>query len=278
MSTNAEMRQQLTDSKCESGRQSTGPNHYGNQSETARVPDGTRRQFLAGLGASAAVGLGMTGTGTAQESPVVAMGTTYFDPIGLSVEPGTTVRFELREGTHSATAYEDRIPLDATPFDSGIMSDGGFEYTFDVPGPYDYYCIPHQSTQVGRIVVGEPGGPAEDSSIPHGAVPDSDRILDAGTVSIDTFDDGSTNRGGMIGPMGPGMHNLGGMGWLGLLPFAVVTAVGAATAALYTRARRPGPGPNQDSAAMTKLRTQFARGDIDEAEFQRRREQLERRE
>jgi len=31
---------------------------------------------------------------SAQETPVVKMGNNYFEPIGLHIEPGTTVRFE----------------------------------------------------------------------------------------------------------------------------------------------------------------------------------------
>jgi len=115
---------------------------------------------------------------SAQETPVVKMGNNYFEPIGLHIEPGTTVRFEIAAGTHSATAYENRIPSDASAFDSEVISSGGFEYTFEKPGTYDYYCIPHKSVgMVGRIVVGSPGGPAEDSPIPDGDVPRAKRSL-----------------------------------------------------------------------------------------------------
>jgi hypothetical protein len=99
-----------------------------------------------------------------------------------------TVRFEIESGSHSVTAYEDRIPTGAEAFDSGVMSDGGFEHTFDTLGTYDYYCTPHQSMgMVGRIVVGEPGGPAEDSMPPDGELPDSQQIVEDGTVSYEAF-------------------------------------------------------------------------------------------
>ena len=117
----------------------------------------SRRQFLGTLGAGTVATAGLTRTATAQEQPVVRMGNNYFDPIGLHVEPGTTVRFEIAAGAHSATAYENRIPADASTFDSGVISSGGFEYTFEESGTYDYYCIPHRSVgMVGRIVVGSP--------------------------------------------------------------------------------------------------------------------------
>jgi len=122
----------------------------------------------------------------------------YFDPIGLAVEPGTTVTFENVSGGHSATAYDEsndsasvnRIPEGASAFDSGILSEEGatFEHTFETAGTYDYFCIPHKSLgMVGRIVVGEPGGPAEGSMPPDGDVPESGTIVDQGAVSYSEF-------------------------------------------------------------------------------------------
>jgi hypothetical protein len=60
---------------------------------------------------------------------------------------------------------------------------------------------------VGRVVVGEAGGPAEASSIPHGSVPDSDAIVEQGTVGIDEFE---SDDGGHDGPMGSGPGMMGG--------------------------------------------------------------------
>jgi len=36
---------------------------------------------------------------------------------------------------------------------------------------------------VGRIVVGSPGGPAEDSPIPDGDVPESEAIIEQGAIA-----------------------------------------------------------------------------------------------
>ncbi len=92
-------------------------------------------------------------------------GKNYNSPIGLHVEPGTTVRFENRSGAHTATAYHPdngrdlRIPPGAEPWDSGLMARRGqsFEVTLTVPGVYDYYCLPHEAMgHVGRIIVGDP--------------------------------------------------------------------------------------------------------------------------
>lgn len=122
----------------------------------------------------------------------------YFDPIGLFVEEGTTVTWTNESGAHSSTAYQEgngpaettRIPEDAEAWDSGTLSEQGatFEHTFETPGTYDYFCIPHKTLgMVARIVVGEPGGPAEGSMPPDGDVPESSTIVEQGSVSFEEF-------------------------------------------------------------------------------------------
>lgn len=122
----------------------------------------------------------------------------YFDPIGLSVESGETVTFEIQSGSHSATAYKEgtssasvtRIPDEAEAFNSETLSEQGatYEHTFETTGTYDYFCIPHKTLgMVGRIVVGEPDGPAEGSMPPDGDVPESQTIIDQGSVSYSEF-------------------------------------------------------------------------------------------
>ena len=93
----------------------------------------------------------------------------WFDPIGLYVEPGATVRWIVRENVHTTTAYHPqndhhprRIPESAVAWDSGFLVHPGdhFDVTLTVPGVYDYYCMPHEAVgMVGRIVVEQPSGP-----------------------------------------------------------------------------------------------------------------------
>lgn len=122
----------------------------------------------------------------------------YFDPIGLHVDMGTAVTWRIENGAHSSTAYAPgndgsevrRIPEEAEPWDSGTLSEAGatFSHTFDVVGTYDYFCLPHKSLgMVGRVVVDEPSGPAEGSMPPDGNVPDSDTIVEQGTVAYADF-------------------------------------------------------------------------------------------
>jgi plastocyanin len=98
-------------------------------------------------------------------------GNTHFDPAGIHIAPGDTVRWVQISGFHSVTAYhprndnhELRIPASAEPWDSDILladypkPGATFEHVFTVPGVYDYFCKPHEMAgMVGRIVVGEPG-------------------------------------------------------------------------------------------------------------------------
>jgi len=93
----------------------------------------------------------------------------WFDPIGILIEQGQTVRWVVKDNVHTTTAYHPRnsnhslrIPPGAVPWDSGYLVNPGdyFEVTFHVEGTYDYYCAPHEMAgMVGRIIVGKPDGP-----------------------------------------------------------------------------------------------------------------------
>jgi plastocyanin len=95
----------------------------------------------------------------------------WFDPIGVRIEPGQTVRWIMASpgNPHTTTAYHPRnanhslrIPETAVPWDSGFLVKprDTFEVTLTVEGVYDYFCLPHEAAgMVGRIVVGRPTGP-----------------------------------------------------------------------------------------------------------------------
>lgn len=96
-------------------------------------------------------------------------GRVWFDPPGLLVQRGTTVRWVNGANVHTSTAYHPRndnhalrIPRSAEPWDSGYLVNPGdaFEVTLTEPGIYDYYCAPHEAAgMVGRIIVERPTGP-----------------------------------------------------------------------------------------------------------------------
>jgi plastocyanin len=123
--------------------------------------------FLAGLPFSRAL---------AQTAPPVEIimrgnadgSVVWFDPIGLLLQPGQTVRWINRDrgNSHTSTAYHPgndghplRIPAAAQPWNSDyLLPDEWFEATLTEPGIYDYFCIPHEHAgMVGRLVVMEQG-------------------------------------------------------------------------------------------------------------------------
>lgn len=170
-----------------------------------------RRTLLRLAGGAATIGAaaiaGCAGGGGSTATPTLAPttvemvtegGAYYFDPIGLHVEPGTTVTWRNASGRHSTTAYHaagdfastTRIPDGADPWNSGTLTAAGatFEHTFDVEGTYDYFCVPHKSLgMVGRLVVGDPGGPAAGSMPPDGEVPDGEAIVERGRIRHGEF-------------------------------------------------------------------------------------------
>lgn len=95
-------------------------------------------------------------------------GVVGFDPIGVLLQPGQTVRWICDANVHTTTAYSPkndnhslRIPEKAQPWDSGFLLPGKhFEVKLTVEGVYDYYCAPHEMAgMVGRLIVGHPAGP-----------------------------------------------------------------------------------------------------------------------
>lgn len=91
----------------------------------------------------------------------------WFEPAGILVRPGQTVRWTNRNigNSHTATAYHPsnferprRIPERARPWNSDyLLPDESFSVVLAEPGVYDYYCVPHEHAgMVGRIIVGHP--------------------------------------------------------------------------------------------------------------------------
>jgi plastocyanin len=114
---------------------------------------------VASLGAVAQDG------GPGQAAAVIEMTDLLaFDPGEVTVRAGETVEWRNASNIrHTVTADPDdaadpdhvALPDTADPFDSGLIDPGGvWRRTFDVPGTYTYFCIPHESTgMVGKIIV-----------------------------------------------------------------------------------------------------------------------------
>ncbi|MFC6836159.1 plastocyanin/azurin family copper-binding protein [Halomarina ordinaria] len=134
-----------------------------------------RRTFLAGAtGVSVGLLAGCLG-GSSPSDFDVGMSANAFEPREFEVSVGGTVVWANNGSrSHSVTAYESGIPADAEYFASGDFDsesaardgywdgegviDAGeqYEHTFEVPGDYEYFCVPHEGGgMVGTIVVRE---------------------------------------------------------------------------------------------------------------------------
>lgn len=155
-----------------------------------------RRRFLVGVagivttgmaGCTGSAGSGPTDSSNSVGSPDsrasgggtdhdIGMASNAFLPREFEITVGSTVTWRnTGSRAHTVTAYEGRIPDGAAYFASGGFDDevaardgwqnglkgaiyggGTFEHTFDVPGTYDYFCVPHERNgMVGTIVVTE---------------------------------------------------------------------------------------------------------------------------
>jgi plastocyanin len=128
--------------------------------------------------------------GAADEVEIAMSGTTsgsevWFRPRGLLIHPGQTVRWINKDAgnVHTSTAYHPdnkkalRIPRQAKAWNSDYLMPGkSFSVTLDIPGVYDYFCLPHEHAgMVGRIIVAGENIPAHpyadtDSQLPQAAI------------------------------------------------------------------------------------------------------------
>jgi len=93
-----------------------------------------------------------------------------FEPEETTVSVGDTVVWETTGSVpHSVTAYEDELPEGASYFASGgfdsesaardAYPDGSvkegetYSHTFETTGEFAYFCIPHESSMLGTVIV-----------------------------------------------------------------------------------------------------------------------------
>ncbi len=86
-----------------------------------------------------------------QQSVTVSMEDNYFEQANITVPAGTTVTWvQNGNNPHTTTSYDGL-------WDSGLIaggSGGTFSFTFDEPGTYAYYCMPHEAQgMVGTVTV-----------------------------------------------------------------------------------------------------------------------------
>lgn len=111
------------------------------------------------IGATLLSGFGLApaaGARPAAQEVTVEMRNIAFEPRTVTVPAGTTVVWVNRD------AFAHTVTADNGSFDSGLIPPGGaFRFTFERPGTYPYYCVPHGGPggvgMAGLVVVTAPG-------------------------------------------------------------------------------------------------------------------------
>jgi plastocyanin len=134
----------------------------------------------------------------AAEAAVAIKGRT-FEPATITVSQGDTVTWTVTESINEPHSVTSGTPEDSGKvFDSGTsgannsfkLRDTGqtFDYTFDQPGEYLYYCVIHPAEMTGKVVVLAPGASAPPAAEPPpsevetGVAPE--RRLVAGSILV----------------------------------------------------------------------------------------------
>jgi plastocyanin len=114
----------------------------------------------------------------------VRMEDNFFDQANITVEPGTTVTWvQSGNNPHTTTSYDGL-------WDSGMIeggSGGTFSYSFEEPGRYDYFCIPHESLgMVGSVTVSDATATASPTAT-AAASPTATALADTGGPPVSSL-------------------------------------------------------------------------------------------
>ena len=123
----------------------------------------------------------------AQDQEVtVRMEDNFFNQANITVQPGTTVTWvQSGNNPHTTTSYDGL-------WDSGIIeggSGGTFSYTFEEPGRYDYFCIPHESMgMIGSVTVSDATATASPTATATAAAsPTATALADTGGPPVSSL-------------------------------------------------------------------------------------------
>jgi plastocyanin len=119
--------------------------------------------LVRGVAAALALSTALLSSSVASAQEVgaaVAMETLSFAPVEIHITPGTTLQWT------NGSVLGHTVTSDDGLFDSGMVNPGeSFILTFDTPGVYQYYCVPHGSPglngMAGMVIVDEPAAATE---------------------------------------------------------------------------------------------------------------------
>lgn len=117
--------------------------------------------------------------------PPVPIPEFYFEPAGLFIQPGQTIRFAADTPHHSVSAFHPehgrmrRVPEGVPAFSSPVLPIGSYWlYTFEKEGVYDLFCGPHEYFgMVMRVVAGSATGPGTTAVPPPFPLPGEEEPL-----------------------------------------------------------------------------------------------------
>jgi plastocyanin len=105
------------------------------------------RMIVAGVGAALLIQTGVLTEARAQENVDVDIQGFAYAPVTLTVSAGTTVTWTNHDPVaHTVTDIDQA-------WSSPLFEESGtFSKTFDTPGTYSYFCLPH-AIMVGTVEV-----------------------------------------------------------------------------------------------------------------------------
>jgi plastocyanin len=88
-----------------------------------------------------------------------------FQPASITIQAGDTVTWTVTQSIGEPHSVTSGTPgaIQGKEFDSGIgLKDNGqsFQFTFQQPGTYDYFCQVHPAQMIGQVIVQAPGASA----------------------------------------------------------------------------------------------------------------------
>jgi plastocyanin len=108
---------------------------------------GWARILVAGVGAALLWQVGIGTEARAQTGVEVDIQAFVYQPNSVSVPVGTTVTWVNHDPVAHTVTDVNQL------WDSGLFDESGtYSKTFDTPGTYSYYCIPHQ-IMIGTVEV-----------------------------------------------------------------------------------------------------------------------------
>jgi plastocyanin len=130
----------------------------------------------------------------------------YFEPSGLFIQPGQTVKFSASTPHHTVSSFHPlhgrtpRVPDGVPAFSSPLLPVGSYWlYTFEKEGVYDLFCGPHEYFgMVMRVVVGSATGPGASTVPPPLPLPEEGQLLPPLLTSALVLTDPALNANNII--------------------------------------------------------------------------------